>query len=113
MVPAGICDSHATQALAHETVENIFEELRGQFDFIVLDTCPVLPVADALLLGQHVDGVIFSILRDESRLPKVYAAYQRMASLGCKMLGAVVHGTASDSYSSEYQQVMQPTPTAG
>jgi succinoglycan biosynthesis transport protein ExoP len=112
MVPAGICDSHATQALAQETVENIFEELRGQFDFIVLDTCPVLPVADALLLGQHVDGVIFSILRDESRLPKVYAAYQRMASLGCKMLGAVVHGTASDSYSSEYQQVMQPTPTA-
>jgi succinoglycan biosynthesis transport protein ExoP len=107
LIAAGIWDAHATQALAQENVQALFEDLRGQFDFIVIDSSPVLPVADTLLIGQHVDGVVFSILRDQSRLPRVYAAYQRLAMLGVRMLGAVVHGARGDSYGSEYQQVMK------
>jgi capsular exopolysaccharide synthesis family protein len=107
LVPAGLCDSHATQALAQENVQGIFEEMRGQFDYIILDSCPVLPVADSLLIAQHADGVIFSILRDESRLPKVYAAQQRLAAMGAKVLGAVVNGMQGDAYGSDYQQALQ------
>src|SRR5207247_8635330 len=107
VMAAGIWDAHATQALAQENVQALFEELRGQFDFIVIDSSPVLPVADTLLIGQHVDGVVLSILRDQSQLPRVYAAYQRLAMLGVRMLGAVVHGARGDSYGSEYQQVMK------
>jgi capsular exopolysaccharide synthesis family protein len=110
LISAGLCDNHATQALAQDSLHGVFEELRGQFDFIIIDSCPVLPVADSLLIGQYVDGVIFSILRDESRLPRVYAAYQRLAVLGIRMLGAVVNGTGSDSYGSGYRNgaVQQP-----
>ncbi len=67
----------------------------------------MLPVADALLIGQHVDAVLFSILRDVSRLPKVHAAYQRLASLGIRMLGAIVTGAQTDHYGSEYQYVVR------
>jgi polysaccharide biosynthesis transport protein len=49
--------------------------------------------------------VIFSILRDESRLPKVYAAYRRLAALGVRLLGAVVNGARADAYGSEYHNV--------
>jgi succinoglycan biosynthesis transport protein ExoP len=107
LIPAGHWDAHATQALAQENVQALFEDLRGQFDFIVIDSSPVLPVADTLLIAQYVDGVVFSILRDQSRLPRVYAAYQRLAMLGVRLLGAVVHGARGDSYGSEYQQVMK------
>jgi capsular exopolysaccharide synthesis family protein len=103
LVSAGICDSHATQALAQDNVAAVFEELRGQFDYVILDSAPVLPVADSLLLAQYVDGVIFSILRDESRLPRVHAAQQRLAGLGVRILGAVINGTPGDVYGSEYQ----------
>jgi succinoglycan biosynthesis transport protein ExoP len=54
-----------------------------------------------------VDGVVFSILRDQSRLPQVYAAYQRLAMVGVRMLGAVINGARGDTYGSEYQQVMK------
>jgi capsular exopolysaccharide synthesis family protein len=107
LIAAGIWDGHATQALAQENVQALFEDLRGQFDFIVIDSSPVLPVADTMLIGQHVDGVVLSILRDQSRLPQVYAAYQRLALLGVRMLGTVVNGARGDSYGSEYQQVMK------
>jgi succinoglycan biosynthesis transport protein ExoP len=112
LVSAGICDSHATQALAQDNVAAIFEELRGQFDYVILDSAPVLPVADSLLLAQHVDGVIFSILRDESRLPRVYAAQQRLASLGVRILGAVINGTPGDAYGSAYQNTVPVTAAA-
>jgi capsular exopolysaccharide synthesis family protein len=103
LISAGICDSHATQALAQDNVEAVFEELRGQYDYIVLDSAPVLPVADSLLLARHADGVIFAILRDESRLPRVHAAQQRLAAVGVRVLGAVLNGTTGDAYGSAYQ----------
>ena len=53
---------------------------------------PVLPVTDSLLVGQHVDGVLFAILKDVSRAPAVYAAQQKLAPLGVPTLGAVVLG---------------------
>ena len=61
------------------------------------DSSPVLPVADALSLGQHVDAVVFSILRNVSRLPAVQASQQRLASLGIRMLGTVVLGTNAEA----------------
>ena len=69
----------------------------------------MLPVADALLLGQHVDAVILSVLRDVSRLPAVHAAHQRFNSLGVRTLGAVVIGAPSDVPAMPYQY---PQPNA-
>src|SRR5262249_26769584 len=103
LITAGLCDGHATQALAQESLQGIFEELRGQFDHVVVDSCPVLPVADSLLIARHADGVILSILRDESRLPQVSAAQQRLAGLGARVLGAVVSGAEGDAYGFDYQ----------
>jgi succinoglycan biosynthesis transport protein ExoP len=108
MIPAGHWDGHAIQALAQEGVRSLFERLKEQFDFIIIDSSPVLPVADSLLIAQNVDGVIFSILRDVSRTPTVQAAYQRLASLGVRMLGAVVIGADSDIDASSRSYPMQP-----
>ncbi len=92
VMPAGMYDSHAVQALAQDNMRTLFEQLKQQYDFIIVDSCPVLPVADSLLLGQHVDGVVFTILRDVSRVPAVYAAQQKIHNLGIRILGAVMIG---------------------
>jgi polysaccharide biosynthesis transport protein len=102
IISAGQSDGAALQALAQDGVRPIFQQLRQQYDFIVVDSCPVLPVADSLLVAQQVDAVIFSLLREVSRLPKVHAAYQRLALLGIRMLGAVVNGTRDDLYAGQY-----------
>jgi polysaccharide biosynthesis transport protein len=63
-----------------------------------VDSAPVLPVADTLLLGQHVDAALFSILRDVSQLPKIHAARERLTALGVPILGAVLSGTNVDTH---------------
>jgi polysaccharide biosynthesis transport protein len=93
VITAGTYDEHALSVLAQPRSRNVFDQLREQFDFIVVDSAPVLPVADTLLLSQHVDAALFSILRDVSQLPRIHAAHGRMAALGVPILGAVVSGT--------------------
>jgi succinoglycan biosynthesis transport protein ExoP len=98
LMPAGACDAEALCMLARDGVQPVFDRLRTEFDFIVVDSSPVLPVADSLMVAQQVDGVLFAILREVSRLPKVHEAYQKLSTLGVRMLGAVVNGTSGAVY---------------
>jgi len=102
MIPAGVCDAQAVQALAQGGLQQIFDTLRSRYDFIIVDSAPVLPVVDSLIISQHADAVIFSILRDVSRIPSVQDARDRLASLGVRILGAVVSGMPGASYSNSY-----------
>ncbi len=96
LISAGQWDREVVQALARAGTQEIFEKLKQDYDYIVVDSHPVLAATDSLLLGQHVDAVLLSILRDVSRSPHVYTASQRLATLGIPTLGAVVNGAAAD-----------------
>jgi succinoglycan biosynthesis transport protein ExoP len=109
LLAAGTCDRQALQALAQEGIlRNVFDELKEHYDFLIVDVSPILPVADALLIGEHADAVLLSVLRNVSRLPAVHAARQRLASLGIRVLGAVVIGEGMEAYG----QVRYPTKAA-
>jgi polysaccharide biosynthesis transport protein len=108
LIPAGQCSNRVITALAQgHPLETLFNRLRGQFDFIVVDSCPVLPVADSLLVGQHVDGVVISILQDISQLPKVMTASEKLTLLNIPLLGAVVNGIKPDIHAYGYNYVKQ------
>ena len=108
VIPAGQCSNRVIAALAQgHAMETMFNRLRGQFDFIIVDSCPVLPVADALLIGQHVDGVLFAIMQDISQLPKVLLASEKLNQLNIPLVGAVVNGIRQDVYSYGYNYVKQ------
>lgn len=98
ILTAGQSDRQAIQALARDGFPKLLERLKGVYEFIILDACPVLPVTDALLLGQHADAVVLAVLRNFSRLPPLFEAQRRLASLDIPMLGAVVLGESIDTY---------------
>jgi polysaccharide biosynthesis transport protein len=111
LIAAGQWDYQAAMGLAQDRTRPLLGQLRREYDFILIDSSPVLPVTDALLLGQSADAVIFSILRDVSRLPSVHVASQRLAGLGVRVLGAVVNGVSGDLYPSAYRY-LSPYPRA-
>ena len=73
-------------------LRDLFLSVRERYEFIIVDSAPVLLVTDTLIVSRLVDCVIFSILREVSQIPPIYAAYERLASLGVRTLGAVVSG---------------------
>jgi succinoglycan biosynthesis transport protein ExoP len=98
MISGGEFDDRAQALLSLPPGQQLFERLRAEFDFVVVDSAPVLPVADTLLLGPHVDAAIFAILRGTSQLPKIHSAQERLSALGVPIVGAVVAGTQTDTY---------------
>ncbi len=103
VLPAGRCDARAIGALAQDEFSRLLAEIDPSgFDFILVDSCPVLPVADALLVARHVDGVLLSLLVDYSQVDRVNAACQKLAAVDVPLLGAVVNGTRGESFSYGY-----------
>ncbi len=96
LLAAGRCDLRSVQALSTSFLGTTIAALSLQYDYIVIDSGPVLKVADPLLVGQHVDAAIVSVLRDVSKIPKVYEACERLRSVGITVLGTVVNGVKDD-----------------
>jgi len=90
VVTAGRWDRHALTALANGAAGTLFDALRAEFEFVVVDAAPILPVADTRFVSQHVDAVILSVFRDVSRAPKIAAAREILEAFGVSTVEAVV-----------------------
>jgi capsular exopolysaccharide synthesis family protein len=92
LLTAGYCDVDAIHALATEQMQPVFDKLRTEYDFIIIDGAPILGMSDALIFGQYSDGAILSVRRDYSQMPKVNHAAELLRGVGIRIIGAVVNG---------------------
>jgi exopolysaccharide transport family protein len=61
VIPCGSAVKSPTDLLSSEKMRDLVTHLRREFDYIVLDTPPILPVVDASILAKFVDKVLFVI----------------------------------------------------
>jgi capsular exopolysaccharide synthesis family protein len=108
VITAGQWDREVMQIMTRDEVVGIFEKLKAEYEFIVMDSHPILAATDGLVIGQYADAVLLSLLRDVSQTPRVYAACQRLATLGIRVLGAVVNGTRHDDLLGSCCPTVQP-----
>lgn len=101
LIPAGAKRQRAIAELSDARTAELFAALKEQFEFIIVDGPPVLPVVDTRLVARHADGVVLSLLRDVSELPKVRSACQLLQSYRVRILGGVVIGASGDVYYGE------------
>jgi capsular exopolysaccharide synthesis family protein len=94
LLTAGYCDVDAIHALATEQIQPVFDKLRSEYDFVIIDGAPVLGMSDALIFGQYSDGAIISVRRDWSQLPKIHQTAETLRGVGIRVFGAVVNGAA-------------------
>ncbi len=102
VLSAGKCDRQTIRLLSQGCLGPLFAQLKERYDFVIVDSSPLLPVADGLIIAQHADAVLFSIFRDVSRKTKVAAASERLQCLGVRILGAVVTGAHGGRYGNYY-----------
>ncbi len=111
VLPAGVFTASASARLAQGTIKLLYDAMRSRYDFIIVDSSPLLMVSDGFLLGRPADGVIFSVRPGVSKVADVYAAYERAREHHLLFLGVVVNGVPpQDSYARGYG-VETPVPT--
>ena len=107
VIPAGRVNDDALQAVARDGARDLFRQLRKDYEFVIVDSSPVLYVADGGTIGANVDGAILAIRSHVSRMPVVAVACERIEMLGIDIIGAVMVGVRSNlggyGYSYDYQ----------
>jgi len=97
IVPAGKQgdDGAVFEEIANGAFETCIGELRKQYNIILLDSSPILTLADATILSSQVDGTIMVERELVSRRANVINALARLGSAGGRLLGTVFIGSSS------------------
>jgi polysaccharide biosynthesis transport protein len=82
--------------------ERLISDLRPYFQYIIIDTPPVLSASEALLMAKVADECVLCARRDRSRLDLVRAAHARLMLVGARCVGTVLTGVPFRNYSSRY-----------
>ena len=103
ILPAGRLKGASPHRLVCDgNMGKLFDELREKFDYIVVDTSPVLCSSEALMIGQVSDDVVVSVMRDVSRVEHVRRVQERFQLAGIMPAGCVVNGIPQSKYSYSY-----------
>jgi succinoglycan biosynthesis transport protein ExoP len=103
LLPAGTPVQDTSRVLQSRRFAELMTQFRQVYDLIIVDSPPVLPVPDALIVGQWVDGAVLSARYDVSRSPQVERARRQLDSAGIPVLGTVINGMRNtDAYYGRY-----------
>jgi capsular exopolysaccharide synthesis family protein len=97
ILPAGRYDMSTLHGLSGRSVGEIMEQLRSQYDFVIVDCGPVLTGPEPMIFGQYVSGAVLSCRQDFSSLEKIDEAQRRLRNIGIRILGAVINGAMAES----------------
>ncbi len=91
-----VTGSDALKLLASRELGFLLNELRPLYDLILINSSPLLPVADPRFLVNQVDGVALIVAPEQASRGAVRAALQVMPAMETKILGAVVNRVQDD-----------------
>lgn len=105
VLTAGTESANPSKLLQSERLEELIQNMREAYDYVLLDAAPLLSVADSLVLGAKVDGVV--LLCQDTRTSS--AVWQRtkglLAQARAVLLGVVLTNAKADvlrDYAGEY-----------
>jgi capsular exopolysaccharide synthesis family protein len=103
VLPAGKVSEVPHQVLKSPRLEEVFAEMRQQYDYIIVDTPPLLPFPDCQLITRWLDGFVMIIAAHRTPREMVEAAIPLVESE--KMVGLIFTGNdhSMPDYSSYYR----------
>ncbi|MBU6393170.1 MAG: polysaccharide biosynthesis tyrosine autokinase [Sphingomonadales bacterium] len=90
MITSGPIPPSPTELLSSSQMPLLIDQLSERFDLVILDSPPVLGLADSPLLAALVDGVVIVIQSDRSRRGSLKASLRRLRSMHTHILGGLL-----------------------
>lgn len=103
VLTAGAIPPNPSELLGSQSARKLLGELRARFDYVILDSTPLLAVTDAAILAAGADGVLMIARFGQTKREQLTHAVGNLASVGAPLLGAVftmmpTRGNSSYSY---------------
>jgi capsular exopolysaccharide synthesis family protein len=101
LISAGPLPPNPTELLTSNKTLILLDELKKRFSRIIIDSPPVLYVADTLILSNIVDGVILVIYAGKTLLNSILRARQKLQEAKARIIGVILNNVnvkTEDSY---------------
>jgi capsular exopolysaccharide synthesis family protein len=92
VVPAGSIPPNPSELLASTALGALIARLRQSADWIILDSAPLLAVADAAAVSQWADGVLIVARAGASTRDAARRGSEHLGNVGARILGVVLWG---------------------
>ena len=90
IITCGTIPPNPAELLGSERMAEILKDLRERFDFVIIDTPPMI-VSDAQILSAKVDGLIFVIIPGKTKINAAQRPLEELARIGARVLGVVAN----------------------
>jgi succinoglycan biosynthesis transport protein ExoP len=92
VLPGGSEPANISKLLHSAHLDNLVEVARSQYDFVLIDSPPMMGMADARLLSRNADGVILISRAGETSPEQLGEARERLADDGTPVIGTILNG---------------------
>lgn len=89
-IVAGEKTTAVVNVLESAKMKELIAKLREQYDYVLLDTPPVIAVSDALYVARNADGIIFIVAQGVAKKTLVKEAIQNLKNNNVHIIGTVL-----------------------
>jgi capsular exopolysaccharide synthesis family protein len=107
ILPAGSTPQNPLELMQSGKLSPLMEQLEAWFDWIVIDSPPVLPLADTSLWSRLADGILLVTRRGTTEKQQLQRGLEAIDK--SKLLGALVNSSANAAHSDYYQRYTSST----
>lgn len=107
VISCGPLPPNPAELVGSQKMATLIQDLKEQYDYVLIDTPPVLPVTDAVMLSRNVDGVALVVRGQATHTPLVRDAVNRVRRAGANLLGVVLNDV--NIRSGDYQYYYRDT----
>ncbi|MET3175523.1 UNVERIFIED_ORG: capsular exopolysaccharide synthesis family protein [Arthrobacter sp. UYCu721] len=112
VLTSGQIPPNPSELLGSAEMKRLIVQLEGEFDTVIIDAPPLLPVTDAAVLAQHVGGVVVIIGSQRIKQQDLEKSLKSLELVGAKILGIVLNRLpikGPDAYAYSYYSSDQVT----
>jgi capsular exopolysaccharide synthesis family protein len=107
MLPAGTAPENPLELMQSGKLSPLMEQLEAWFDWIVIDSPPVLPLADTSLWSRLADGILLVTRKGVTEKQQLQRGMEAVEK--SKLLGALVNSSSNAAHSDYYQRYTSAT----
>ena len=95
IVPTTNLLQNPSSLLEDARLSELFQTLESNYDYVIVDSPPLVSVSDGILIAQHCDGAILIVRSGETPRSLIRQSMNQLKQTDCRLLGTVLNGVAT------------------
>lgn len=110
VMPSGAVPPNPAELVGSKAMARLVHKMSEQFDYVIIDTPPLLPVTDAALIARMTSGVLMVAGAGQIRREQLRQSLANLSTVSARVLGIVLNkvGRGADTYGASYGYEYQP-----